>query len=149
MEYATQAWSPWLIKDVKLLQRIYRRATKLVEGMNNVPFHERLKRLNLFEFQYRRMRGDLILTYKILRTPNHPLQCLLQRKLSRTTRSHDFVLNVPNSRVNCRRYFFTVRVSFLWNSLPSYVVDASSVDSFKHQLDLYISTNNLTEPIHS
>ena len=40
MEYAVQAWSPWLQKDILLLQRIYHRATKLVLGLQSKPYHQ-------------------------------------------------------------------------------------------------------------
>ncbi|KER29194.1 hypothetical protein T265_04127 [Opisthorchis viverrini] len=122
MEYAIQAWSPWLQKDIILLQRIYHRATKLVIGLQNKPYEDRIASLNLFDFYYRRIRGDLILTYNILKTPNHPLEDLFVRRRTRTGRRHNFSLAVPHSRVNCRRNFFAVRVCFIWNSLPPNVV---------------------------
>ncbi|KER28559.1 hypothetical protein T265_04607 [Opisthorchis viverrini] len=122
MEYAIQAWSPWLQKDIIHLQRIYHRATKLVIGLHNKPYEDRIASLNLFDFYYRRIRGDLILTYNILKTPNHPLENLFVRRRPRTGRRHDFSLAVPHSRVNCRRNFFAVRVCFIWNSLPPNVL---------------------------
>ncbi|KER24453.1 hypothetical protein T265_14421, partial [Opisthorchis viverrini] len=111
MEYAIQAWSPWLQKDIILLQRIYHRATKLVIGLQDKPYEDRIASLNLFDFYYRRIRGDLILTYNILKTPNHPLEDLFVRRRTRTGRRHDFSLAVPHSRVNCRRNFFAIRWS--------------------------------------
>lgn len=146
MEYAVQAWSPWLQKDVTLLQRIYHRATKLVIGFQNMTYDERIAHLDLFDFYYRRIRGDLILTYKILNTPNHPLQSLFQRGPNRVTRQHRFSLAVPNSRLNCRRYFFSVRVCFLWNSLPESVVSCSNISLFKIALDSHIKTIGIIEP---
>ncbi|KAA3680345.1 uncharacterized protein DEA37_0005827 [Paragonimus westermani] len=111
MEYAVQVWSPWLQKDIVLLQRIYHRATKLVTGLQSKPYEERIESLKLFDFCYRRIRGDLIITYNILHTPNHPLQKLFVQREPRISRTHNYLLAVPHSRGNSRRYFFAVRGS--------------------------------------
>ena len=148
MEYAIQVWSPWLQKDILLLQRIYHRATKLVIGLHSKPYENRLASLNLFDFCYRRIRGDLILTYNILHTQNHPLQRLFVRREPRTCRTHDYVLAVPHSRVNSRRYFFSVRVSFAWNALPKTVAYSPNLHTFKSNLDVFLSTQPKIEPLH-
>ena len=135
-------------KDLALLQWIYHRATKMVDGLQNQPYEERLKRLNLFDFTYRRIRGDLILVYKILHTPDHPLQQLLSPRVPSTTRTHGYSLTVPHSRLNCRRYFFAVRVCFTWNDLPAHVINSPSLAVFKMKLDAYMSSKPLTEPLH-
>ncbi|WP_353804002.1 hypothetical protein, partial [Acinetobacter baumannii] len=57
----------------------------------------------------------------------HPLQRRFVRQESRVSKTHGFLLMVPHSRVNCRRYFFAVRVCFIWNALPQYVVYLSSL----------------------
>ncbi|KAA3681587.1 uncharacterized protein DEA37_0001273 [Paragonimus westermani] len=100
MEYAVQVWSPWLHKDIVLLQRIYHRTTNLVTGLQSKPYEERIESLKLFDFCYRRIRGDLILTYNILRTPNHPLQKRFVRREPRISRTHDYFLAAPHSRGN-------------------------------------------------
>ena len=66
MEYAVQAWSPYLAKDIECLERIQRRATKMVRGLKNMHYQERLKAVGLQSLQQRR-RGDLIETFKILK----------------------------------------------------------------------------------
>ena len=47
------------------MEKVQHRATKMVYGFVNIKYEERLERLNLFLQQYRRMRGDMIKTYKI------------------------------------------------------------------------------------
>ena len=51
MKYAIQAWSPWLMKDIDLLQRVYHRATKMVGGLKNLPYEERKGHLNLSDIE--------------------------------------------------------------------------------------------------
>ena len=58
--------APFFKKDKKLLEDVQRRATKMVSNMIQFPYEERLRRLKLPTLTYRRKRGDIILTKKIL-----------------------------------------------------------------------------------
>mgnify|MGYP003402868569 FL=1 len=66
LEFCVQAWSPYFKKDIDCMEKVQHRATKMVYGFGNLKYEERLERLNLFSLQYRRMRGDMIETYKII-----------------------------------------------------------------------------------
>ncbi|XP_072022805.1 uncharacterized protein B0403.1-like [Amphiura filiformis] len=66
LEYYIQAWSPTLKKDIITLEKVQRRATKLVPELRNLSYDERLEELNLYSLEQRRIRGDLIETFKIL-----------------------------------------------------------------------------------
>ena len=66
LEYANQVWSPRHAKHVIMLENVQRRATKLVPGLAELEYEERLKRLKLPTLAYRRLRGDLIEVYKIM-----------------------------------------------------------------------------------
>ena len=145
MEYAVQAWAPWPRKDIDLLQRIYHRVSKMVVGFEKLPFEERMRKFNLFDFNKRRIRGDLILIFKILKSDDHPLKCMFHVRSSRELRSNNYAVEVPTSRVNCRRYFFSVRVCFVWNALPHKVINCRSLCEFKNALDLYMQCNNVLD----
>jgi ribonuclease P/MRP protein subunit RPP40 len=68
IEYCIQAWSPYLKKDINCLEQVQRRATKLVKGLMNVSYEDRLEAIGLYLYSHERMRirGYLIETYKIL-----------------------------------------------------------------------------------
>ena len=65
--FKIQACTPTLKRDIKTLEKVQRRATKLVPSLRNLPYEDRLRRLNLPTLEERRRRGDLIETFKILK----------------------------------------------------------------------------------
>ena len=66
LEYCIQVWSPYLRKDIDLLEKIQRRATKLIPGLRDLRYEERLKEYRLTTLETRRLRGDQIEVFKIL-----------------------------------------------------------------------------------
>ena len=70
LKYCTPAWSPYLLKDIDLLEQVQYRATKLVTSIANLPYEERLATLGLHSLFCRRQRSNLIETYKIINKIN-------------------------------------------------------------------------------
>ena len=66
LEYANSIWSPKLKRQSAAIERVQRRATKLLYEIREWSYERRLKFLNLPSLKYRRYRGDLIQTYKII-----------------------------------------------------------------------------------
>ena len=67
LEYCIQVWSPYLRKDIDMLEKIQRRATKLIPGLGDLRYEERLKECGQTTLETRRLRrgGDQIEVFKI------------------------------------------------------------------------------------
>ena len=138
LEYCNQVWGPFNVADTRLVERVQRRASRLVPELRHLPYEERLKRLKLPSLQYRRRRGAMITMYNIMhgRTGLDKDDFFLPAP-SRRTRGHCLKVAKKPAVSRVRRNHFSSRVVSDWNGLPEEVVCAPSVDSFKNQLDKY------------
>src|SRR5688572_32692297 len=67
LEYSVQAWCPYLKKDVDKLEKVQARATRLVYDCKNLNYENRLKYTGLLSLSDRRVRGDLIEVFKMIK----------------------------------------------------------------------------------
>jgi hypothetical protein len=97
-----------------------------------LTYDERCFKLGLKRLELRRLHCDLICAYNII----HGFTCLkasdffIVSSVTRT-RGHAIKLALPVSRIDCRKYFFSVRIVKVWNSLPDELVTAKSTHIFK------------------
>lgn len=129
MEYCSPAWSPHYVKDKQLIERIQHRFTRMIPGMKDVPYEERLRRLHLWSLEERRNRADVIEVFKMFKgySDISPLQ-FFEMAPAVNTRGHSMKLQKKYSNLDLRKYFFSERVVRYWNGLSQECVSAESID---------------------
>ena len=152
LEYCVQAWSPWQQQDITILENVQRRAVNAVSGLSGT-YEEKLSSLNLPSLQQRRLRGDMLTTFKMVKSIDnlnpadfftfsanrHQYATRLASSINESIVEPSYGLAQGPCKLELRRHFFTQRVVAPWNALPPTVKAATSVDVFKIRYDAAIS----------
>ena len=139
LEYCIQAWRPYRKKDIDTLERIQRRATKMIPELRDLSYEERLKECGLTTLETRRLRGDQIEVFKILNGyENIDRNMFFSLKKDSRTRGHEVKLVKDQCRLEIRKHSFSQRTINEWNKLSTDCVTASSVNMFKNKVDTYL-----------
>ncbi|KAF2345647.1 F-box domain [Trinorchestia longiramus] len=94
--------------------------------------------LDFISPEQRRLRGQLIETYKYLNGLNHvTLEALFQRHGNVRTRNNDQKLIIRNFKTSQALNLFPVKIAATRNQLPENMVSAGTVNTFKNRLDKY------------
>ena len=146
LEYCVQVWSPYKKKYINLIEKVQRRATRMVPSLKKLKYNQRLKKMKLPRLYDRRVRGDMIETYKILSGKEKLNERRLFKRSTFKGRYHSMKLYKEYSRLNLRKNWFSQRVVQKWNSLTKDEVEAKKTSDFKAQYDkLEASRNEVLE----
>ena len=137
LEYASNVWSPTMKMDIANLEKVQRRATKLVPNLKQLKYEERLRHLNLPSMQHRRRRGDMIYGYKLMTEQTKIKSSDILSTNSRTLRGHNLKIRKKKATKLPSMNAFSNRIVKDWNILPITVVSATSTNAFKNAIDEY------------
>ena len=126
-------------KHIDLLEGVQIRATKMVPGLRKQTYEKRLELLGLTTLEDRRVRGDMIETYKILTgkedvNPDTFFQMTPDR--GDPELSHNLKLFKKGFKLDKRRFVFSHRVVDKWNSLTREETEAIKTSGFKSAYDV-------------
>ena len=150
LEYCVQAWNPWTLKDIAVLENVQKRAVRMVSGLQGHTYEEKLAEVGLTTLEERRTRGDLIQVWKVLHNYDDVKNCwfTMASESVRETRlsSSPWNITVPIVATDIRRNFFTIRVINFWNNLPEHVKSARTLNLYKNYYDQWQS-NQMSQNI--
>ena len=106
-----------------MLEKIQRRANKLIPGLRCRRYEERLNERGLTTLETR--RGDQIEVFKILNGYEN-IDSNLFFEIKERTRGHNFTLVKKQSRLDVRKFSFSHRTINVWNTLSEAFLHASS-----------------------
>ena len=139
IEFNSCVWNVGYLHDLRRLESLQRRWTKEIVGMRELDYEARLKHIGMYSIKGRLLRIDLVKVWKAFNAEVDVGVCqVFERSRYERTRGHRFKLVVPTCRSELRRRMFAVRCVSKWNSLPARVAEASTIDSFKKGVDLFL-----------
>ena len=119
LEYCIQAWRPHMRKYINKLERVQRRATRLISEISQLSYEERIQQCILTTLETRRIRGDQIEVFKIMQGyEGLNKDMFFKIKNNSRTRGHSLASVKCHSRLDIRKYTFSLRVVNDWNRLP-------------------------------
>ena len=144
LEYCIQAWAPYHVQDIEMLEKVQRRATKLIPGLRDLDYGDRLKELNAFSVRRRVLRGDMIHLFLMLNCQGAgEFKNWFEIVSGSRTRGHKQKIRKHNFRLDVRKYFFSQRVINFWNRLPEEVINSSTLNIFKGRLDAFMTQEGI------
>jgi hypothetical protein len=168
LEYASQVWSPYLLKDIRLIESVQRQFTSRIPqfAKKELSYPDRLSRLNLERLDLRRLKADLVLVHKLLYNYCDISPVEVQRLLPFHAQSvinsvgpslRDTSKNIHGSKTSVntmrllkrhsksdiRKHSFPIRTVDLWNNLDAKIRSTGNHQLFKRYLDNSVKDQTL------
>jgi ribonucleases P/MRP protein subunit RPP40 len=140
LEYATPVWNRNSVHLASLLESVQRFVTKRITGFYDLPYYERLSKLQMWTLEKRREYFDLLEVFKILH--GHTIvKCKSELSFVQSnTRGHSFRLCKPHVKLRMRSETLLFRTINSWNALPAAIVNCTTLSSFKQCLRKHLNT---------
>ena len=128
-------WCPYNSRDIHTIEKVQRRTTRIPFGRERPKYEERCRVFGIDSLEVRRKRGDLIQKFKLFkgidRVEWYAEQLIIPSMYGRRATPRREIVKGCDQR----HYFFNNRVVNDWNELPDSLIDASTTNIFKKELD--------------
>ena len=142
LEHAVQFCSPHLSRDIDKIEKIQRRATKMIPKIRNHSYHQQIRDLDLISLVQRRLREQLIEVFKYLnRFTTASARGLFDYDLNDRTSNNGAKLIAKHFNTSVAQHFYPIKITTTWNALPCKVVSSRTVNSSKNSLDKHWTEN--------
>ena len=150
LEFASSVWNNFSKENIKKIENIQKRATKMVIELRALSYEDRLKKLGLTTLEVRRKRCDLIQIYKIKNGIEEvDIDIGGGNQGGYQGRRHDQqITREVMGNVPMRNYSLPNRNATTWNLLPSDIVGADNVNIFKSRIDEHIRLDSLRRSVY-
>ena len=145
MQYAVQAWSPRLCKDIKKLEDVQRRAIRMTSGLTGTLYEDKLKEAGMLSLEARRLRGDsMIQVWKVLNKYDKVdeekwfRRVDTDRQIATRLSTCPYNLQLNSVRLDTRKHFFSQRVVTQWNNLHEIIKESPTLNEFKNNYDFIV-----------
>jgi ribonuclease P/MRP protein subunit RPP40 len=133
LEYGNLIWYPSITQSADI-ERVQRRATKMIPTLKGLNYEDRLKRLKLPTLKHRRKRGDIIQVFKIINKIDDLKQDIFfePTPLDKTRSTGAKLYVKGNIHLNLRKNVFSNRIVSVWNSLPANTKCSTNLNIMKN-----------------
>ena len=131
LEHAVEFWSPHLRRDIDKIEKIQRRATKMIPEIRNHIYQQRIQDLDLISLVQRRMRVQLIEVFKYLNeSTTASARGFFDYDPNNRSRNNGAKLIAKHFNTSVAQHFYPIKIISTWNALPSEVVSSRNSELF-------------------
>ena len=118
--YCSQVWRPSLVKEIKLIEDVQRRATKFILNDYTSDYRTRLLKLHILPLSMLYELNDICFFVKSLKqaSSSFTITDYVSFSGNNTTSGSHHKLVQPIAATNQFKHFYFNRLPRLWNSLP-------------------------------
>lgn len=122
------------------------REIKWIASTKHESYEDRPQHLWLFSLNYKRIWGDLIISFNIFSTPRHNDKSILPEHHHYAPRCNRQKITHQGADDYVGSHFFSLRIAHIWNASSTKKITTPSVDSFERRIDKSAVTNRLPFP---
>ena len=140
INYASTIWSNACANQIKRVNSLHRRGAKLIFSGDSLSTTEKLNKMNILPLHSQLTYNKLILMYKA--HTNLAPQYLSDLITIATKRYNSNKYILPYVRIDLFKSSFAFFGPSAWNSLPEYIKESRSLQSFKSNLRNFLLKEN-------